>query len=152
MASAQFLRPQNSSWMSEHVLFLEVMGNAGTISLNYEQLVASGEYAAAAARIGVGAYPRGAGEIEFGVPVTVSGLFGHERLWGEIGGGIRTSFTQALMEDGAEIWTTGILGLRLHPDHPGGVMLKVAYTPALSPEGVLVHLAGFAIGIGLNGR
>ncbi len=153
VAQAQFLTPQSSSWMCEHVLFLEVLGNGGTLSLNYEQLIASGEHAAATSRIGAGAFPVGGGEIEFGIPVTASGLFGYEKLWGEIGGGVRVSFTQALMEDGAEIWPTGIIGVRYHPDHAGGIMLKLAYTPSLQPGShVLVHQGGLCIGVGLSRR
>ncbi len=147
---AQFLTPRYSTWMCEHVVYLEVLGNGGTLSLNYEQLIASGEYAAATSRFGAGAWPRGAGDIEFGVPVTASGLFGHKKIWGEIGAGVRMNFTQDLMEQGISIWPTGILGVRLHPDHPGGIMLRLAYTPALSPDGTFVHGAGMSIGFGLS--
>lgn len=149
---SQFLTPQSSSWMCEHVLYLEVMGTGGTASLNYEQLIASGEFFAVTSRFGAGVWPEGAGTLQFGVPVTASFLAGNEKIWGELGGGVRVSFTQALMEEGAEIWPAGMAGIRYHPDSHGGLMLRLAYTPSLSPAGEYVHGAGLSIGIGLSRR
>ena len=138
--------------MMEHVLYLEALGNAGKLSLNYEQLIAQGEFAGAVSRFGIGAFPIGNGSIDFGVPVTVSGLFGQGNIFGEIGGGIRVAFTEALMEEGAQIIPTGILGLRYHPTKAGGLMLRLAYTPFLLPGNQYQHHLGFAIGIGLPDR
>ncbi len=74
--SAQFLTPQHSASLAPNVIFLEVGGNGGKRSLNYEQLVAHGEYLGAAARFGFGAFPGENRVREYGIPITVSGIVG----------------------------------------------------------------------------
>ena len=146
---AQFLTPQSYGAMSTKLLFLELRGNGGNFSLNYEQLIAMSEHAAASTRFGISAFPAGNQRFDFGIPVTVSGLFGGGNLFGEIGAGANVQFSNNLMEEGAEIIPTGILGFRFHPDYDGGILLRFGYTPFWTNE-TLKHGWGLSIGIGLK--
>jgi len=148
-AHAQFLTPQNYSAMSTKLLYLEIKGNGGNFSLNYEQLIAMSDHAAASTRFGVSAFPAGNDQIDFGIPITVSGFFGAGNLFGEIGAGTSVLFTNRLIEEGAEIIPTGILGLRYHPDYKGGLLLRMGYTPFWR-NNELQHGWGFSVGLGLG--
>ncbi len=147
--NAQFLRPQAHSVLSPNVIFLEVMGNGGKLSLNYEQMFLQTDHIAATGRFGIAAFPEGEGVIDYGIPATLSFLAGADHIYGEIGGGTRIAFDNNWLEDGFEIVPTGILGVRYHPDKNGGIFFKIAYTPAYQEEAIR-HSVGFAIGIGLD--
>ncbi|MEL7339885.1 MAG: hypothetical protein AAGM67_05305 [Bacteroidota bacterium] len=147
--NAQFLRPQNHSTLSPNIIFLEVLGNGGKLSLNYEQLFFQTDNLGATGRFGFAAFPVGKGVIDYGIPATLSFLAGADHIYGEIGGGTRIAFDNNWLEDGFEIVPTGILGIRYHPDRNGGIFFKLAYTPAYQEE-TIQHSAGFAIGIGLD--
>lgn len=146
---AQFLTPQSYGSMSTKLLFLEIKGNGGKFSLNYEQLIAMSDHAAASTRFGISAFPAGNQRFDFGIPMTVSGLFGGGNLFGEIGAGTSILFSNNLMEEGAEITPTGILGIRYHPDYKGGLLLRFGYTPFLKNT-QLQHGWGFSVGLGLG--
>lgn len=146
---AQFLTPQSYGAMATKLLYLEVKGNGGKFSLNYEQLIAMSDHAAASTRFGISAFPAGDQGFDFGIPITVSGLFGGGNLFGEIGAGTSVLFTNRLMEEGAEITPTGILGVRFHPDYKGGLLLRFGYTPFLKDANIK-HGWGFSIGLGLG--
>ncbi|MEM8887717.1 MAG: hypothetical protein AAGD28_07000 [Bacteroidota bacterium] len=146
---AQFLTPQTYSALSTRLLYLEFMGNGGNYSLNYEQLIALSDHAAASTRFGVSAFPSGDQQMEFGIPVTVSGFFGGGNLYGEIGAGVNVEFNNRLLESGADITPTGILGLRFHPDYDGGILIRLSYTPFWR-NNTLEHGIGFSIGFGLK--
>ncbi|MEL7531620.1 MAG: hypothetical protein AAFN10_09945 [Bacteroidota bacterium] len=147
--NAQFLRPQAHSTLSPNIIFLEVLGNGGKLSLNYEQLFLQTDNIGASGRFGFAAFPEGEGVIDYGIPATLSFLAGAQNLYAEIGGGTRIAFDNNWLEDGFEIIPTGILGVRYHPDKNGGIFFKLAYTPSYQEE-VIRHSAGFAIGIGLD--
>lgn len=150
-ALAQFLTPHHSASLAPNTFFLELGGNAKKLSLNYEQLVAHGEYLGATARFGFGAFPGSQQKVEFALPVTVSMLAGAGNLFGELGGGTRVAFRSDLLKTGVQIIPTGILGLRYHPDRRGGVFLKLAYTPWFHSETqTLQHGTGLAMGFGFN--
>lgn len=148
-AFSQFLTPRNYSSLSTRLLYFEARGNGGNFSLNYEQLIAMSDHAAASTRFGVSAFPAGNQQIEFGIPITVSGFFGGGNLFGEIGAGTSILFSNRLMETGAEIVPTGILGIRYHPDYKGGILLRFGYTPFWR-NNLLKHGWGLSIGWGLE--
>ncbi|MFK7922094.1 MAG: hypothetical protein AB8H47_09065 [Bacteroidia bacterium] len=146
---AQFLTPQYHSTLSPNIIFLEVMGNGGKLSLNYEQLFLQLDNIGATGRFGIAAFPEGEGLIDYGIPATLSFLAGAGHLYGEIGAGTRIAFDNDFMQTGFEVLPTGILGLRYHPDKNGGIFFRLAYTPLYRAE-QLQHSAGFAIGFGLD--
>ena len=146
---AQFLTPQNYGSLATKLMYLEFKGNGGNFSLNFEQLIALSDHAGASSRIGVSAFPVGEGQMEFGIPVTISGFFGGGNVFGEIGGGTSLLFTNRITEEGAEILPTGICGLRYHPDEDGGILIRLTYTPFWR-NSQLEHQMGFSIGFGLR--
>lgn len=148
---AQFLTPQYHSHLASNVLFVELLGNGQNWSLNYEQLFAMGDYIGATARFGGSVFPAGNRILDFNVPVTVSGIFGKNNLYGELGAGANVNFDSNLLETGAEFMGTGILGIRYHPSHRGGIFLKLAYTPFYR-DNTILHHGGFAIGFGFDGK
>ncbi|MEM6799905.1 MAG: hypothetical protein AAF696_00800 [Bacteroidota bacterium] len=148
-SQAQFLSPQSYGSLATELLYLEFKGNGGNFSLNFESLLALSDHAGASSRIGVSAFPMGEGQMEFGVPITVSGFFGGGNIFGEIGGGTSLLFTNRISEEGAEILPTGIAGIRYHPNKDGGILIRLTYTPFWRNNQV-EHQMGFSIGFGLR--
>ncbi|MEM6261274.1 MAG: hypothetical protein AAGI38_02120 [Bacteroidota bacterium] len=147
---AQFLTPRYTESLHGSAIFLEVGGNGDHYSLNFDNLFVKGEWMGASARFGLSAMPVGEEEIDFSIPITVSGLIGKKFLLAEIGAGSTFLFDTRILETGTQTLGTGILGIRYHPTGPGGIFLKAAYTPFYNfDQQTIRHHGGFAIGLGI---
>ncbi|MEL6804883.1 MAG: hypothetical protein AAFO91_14000 [Bacteroidota bacterium] len=82
--NAQFLRPQYHRTLSPNILFLEVLGNGGKLSLNYEQLFFQTDNIGATGRFGFAAFPLGEGVIDYGIPATLSFIDGADHIYCDI--------------------------------------------------------------------
>jgi hypothetical protein len=149
LLQAQFLTPQYHATLAPYVVYLEIGGNGDKFSLNYEQVIAQGDFLGATARFGLGAFPVGEQRVEMSVPVTTSVIIGGGSFLGELGGGARLGFSNQIMEEGVDIIPTGIAGIRYHPSRRGGMFLRLAYTPSYFQQ-TLQHWGGLGIGFGFN--
>lgn len=127
-----------------HAAYLELLGNGGLYSLNYERRVAP----AVALRAGVGAWSGddlfGAGEVSMvTVPLTASHVAGRGANHLELGGGVllgRKTLTAAEEFGGGEQSShafaslTGIIGYRRQAP-AGRAVFRIAFTPFLSLTG-----------------
>lgn len=134
---------QSDATPRRHAAYLELLGNGGLFSLNYERRVSP----EVALRAGVGAWSGddlfGAGEVSMvTVPLTASRIGGRGANHLELGGGVllgRKTFT-AVEEFGGDESSenfaslTGILGYRRQA--PGArTVFRIAFTPFLSLTG-----------------
>lgn len=121
-------------------IYLELLGSALLVSLNYERLFYTAGPLTYAGRVGLGTYPSagwlGPGKFKGIVPVTFSLLYGRQ-LSLETGIGASVGWRAAEDDFGSHgyiKWFNGILGVRYQ--HPGGPFLRIGFTPYMGIKSI----------------
>lgn len=127
--------PDTSVSQSEakHAIYIELPGNGGFISANYERFLTQN----LSLRVGIGSF-LGLGEVTF--PVMVNYCIGQEYIF-EIGGGL------IHVPDGKweGIVPTATIGYR-YQEINGGTVFRIGFTPFINESGEIFFWGGLSLG------
>lgn len=166
LSSSLFAQKEPDSFTDKNAVFLELGGNGGVYSFNYDRIFFERGILKSAARVGISSFPVKRGEKAYWaavIPVEIVGLIGRNKHHMELGIGVspnlipysKINYNNAEVEFGSYepgMFVPFRIGYR-YQNPSGGLFLKVGFTPFLDLPNQYKKKANFTVihgGIGIG--